>query len=377
MNYEKLDRKDSFTFAEVAMFWCGYDDPSLFSRTGTQYVHALIILKKLQEDVEKGVLSVEKMPTKEDVWEDAVVSREQLTAWAESKGDRPKFLFPAERIDFDYSKWDKQESFSLIEAAKLWYDIDLEQGKVDRTSLQYLKSVMLFSKFQQMADQGVICKLPVLKENTTNDWTSAIVSREVLKAVAVLSSDKPAFLFPEKRTSKNNLSNLVYENILQDIHNMGKDFERRPSVYAGKSEPHLRDHLLTVLQGRFNCSATGESFNESGKTDILLTRGSEIIFVAECKFWKGKKSYLDAITQLMRYLTWRDSKTAVIIFVRNKDISSVLKMIEQVTPTHPCYSSNVGQKEEGWDNYIFHLEGDKECNIKMAVMVYHLLRKTT
>lgn len=372
MNYEKLDRKDSFTFVEVAMFWCGYDDPGLFSRTNTQYVHALIVLNKLQEDVEKGRLSVEKMPTKKGIWEDAVISREQLTAWAESKGDRSKFLFPSARIDFDYSKWDKRESFSLIDAAKLWYDIDLEQGKVDRTNLQYIKSVMRFSKFQQMADQGVICKLPVLKENTTNDWTSAIVSREVLKAVAVLSSDKPAFLFPEKRTSKNNLSNLVYENILQDIHNMGKDFERRPSVYAGKEEEHLRDHLLTVLQGRFNCSATGESFNKSGKTDILLTRGSENIFVAECKFWKGKKAYLDTITQLMNYLTWRDSKTAVIVFVRNKNISSVLKTIEQVTPTHPLYFSDSEQKEEGWANYIFHLKGDEECKIRVAVMIYHL-----
>lgn len=64
-------------------------------------------------------------------------------------------------------------------------------------------------------------------------------------------------------------------------------------------------------------SATGETFNKKGKTDILLRHAGNNAFVGECKFWKGEKSFLSTIDQLLGYLTWRDSKTAVIMFVKN------------------------------------------------------------
>jgi hypothetical protein len=82
-------------------------------------------------------------------------------------------------------------------------------------------------------------------------------------------------------------------------------------------EEHLRDHILMVLDPNFEYgSATGETFNKKGKTDILLRHDSSVAFVAECKFWGGEKVFHKTIDQLLNYLTWRDSKTAVIIFVQ-------------------------------------------------------------
>ena len=111
----------------------------------------------------------------------------------------------------------------------------------------------------------------------------------------------------------------AYNQILQLIHDVGKQFERLPSLYSGKEEEHLRDHFLMMLEPNFEGSATGETFNKTGKTDILLRHEGSNVFIAECKFWKGKKVFLDTISQLLGYLTWRDSKASVIMFVPNKD----------------------------------------------------------
>jgi hypothetical protein len=130
------------------------------------------------------------------------------------------------------------------------------------------------------------------------------------------------------------LDDSIYQQILKITHDVGKQFERLPSTYAGKDEEHLRDHFLLILEPNFEGSATGETFNKAGKTDILLRHEGSNVFVAELKYWRGKKAYLDTITQLLSYLTWRDSKAAVVIFVPNKDFSSVIGTIEGATGEH-------------------------------------------
>ena len=126
------------------------------------------------------------------------------------------------------------------------------------------------------------------------------------------------------------------------------------------------------MQTRIEGSTIGETFNKKGKTDILLKHENENIFIAECKIWKGKQYYLDAITQLIGYLTWRDSKTAIILFVKNKNISSVLNNIEEYTPDHPNFVEYVNNENESWFNYIFHMDGDTGIKIKTAVLVIHI-----
>ena len=59
----------------------------------------------------------------------------------------------------------------------------------------------------------------------------------------------------------------TYYEILKLIHSVGKMFESLPSLYANKEEEHLRDHFLMMLQPSFEGSATGETFNKTGKTD--------------------------------------------------------------------------------------------------------------
>lgn len=168
------------------------------------------------------------------------------------------------------------------------------------------------------------------------------------------------------------LDDSTYKEILKLIHDVGKEFERLPSLYAGKEEEHLRDHFLMILEPNFQGSATGETFNKIGKTDILLRHEGKNVFIAECKFWKGENAFLDAISQLLSYLTWRDSKAAIIVFVPNKDFSSIITTAKEAAEKHPNFIRFKCITDETWINYEFHLNEDRNRLVKLSVMLYHL-----
>jgi hypothetical protein len=164
----------------------------------------------------------------------------------------------------------------------------------------------------------------------------------------------------------------VYREILQTIWDLGTTMERLPSTYAGKDEETLRDHILLYLTPRFEGSATGETFNRSGRTDILLRYESANVFIAECKFWSGPKALGDAIDQLLSYLTWRDSKASLVIFVRNKDFSAVIKSMRQAIANHRQFVRHVADHGESWFEYRFSLPGDPEREIWLTLLAFHL-----
>ncbi|MFT8316660.1 MAG: hypothetical protein ABF651_00135 [Sporolactobacillus sp.] len=164
----------------------------------------------------------------------------------------------------------------------------------------------------------------------------------------------------------------IYKQILSTINDVGKQFERMPSTYHEKGEEDLRDHILMMLEPQFTGSATGETFNKNGKTDILLRYEGTNVFIGECKFWKGEKHYLDTISQLISYLTWRDSKAAVIIFDKQKNFSNAYDHIVEITQKHENYIEYKGLNDESWFDFIFHINGDKNKEIALAVMLYHI-----
>lgn len=169
------------------------------------------------------------------------------------------------------------------------------------------------------------------------------------------------------------LSNDDYFEILKIINDIGKNFERLPATYSNKGEEALRDHILMILDPNFELgSAGGETFNKSGKTDILLRYDSSVVFVGECKFWSGEKKFLETIDQLLGYLTWRDSKTSVIIFVQNKDMTSVIESVSKASKKHYCFIKELTKSDDSWFNYIFSLPNDKNKEIKLAVQIFHI-----
>ncbi|MCW9026583.1 MAG: hypothetical protein OQJ77_04635, partial [Thiovulaceae bacterium] len=143
---------------------------------------------------------------------------------------------------------------------------------------------------------GVLASLGVpIKKTSTPPSTFSIPASIKRKKVSV---SKPV-VKENGFTPEPCLDESIYSDILKMIHDVGKEFERLPSLYAGKEEEHLRDHFLMMLEPNFEGSATGETFNKTGKTDILLRHEGNNVFIGECKFWRGQKSFLDTITQLL------------------------------------------------------------------------------
>ena len=216
-----------------------------------------------------------------------------------------------------------------------------------------------------------------------NDFFAAInikineETKSVFTVPTVRKKDLPRLSKSSKKefTSEPSISQDMYIDILKVINDLGKGMERKPSLYQNKNEEQLRDYFVMFLETRYEAiTATGETFNRGGKTDIILKYANDgsNLFVAECKFWHGSSEFLKAISQLFdRYLTWRDSKVALILFVTNKDFSNILHTVRNDIKNHPYYLKENGVHEESSFGYVFHLPQDKYKEVFLEVIVFH------
>lgn len=168
-----------------------------------------------------------------------------------------------------------------------------------------------------------------------------------------------------------------YDEILRIIRNMVRVMEQSPKAFENMGEENLRTHFLVQLNGQYEGQATGETFNYQGKTDILIREEGRNIFIAECKFWGGEKQFYETIDQLLSYLSWRDTKAAVLIFNRNQNFSEVLRKLEVITPQHPKFKRVVGKLDESSFRYVFHQPADKNREVILSVLAFNIPRLET
>lgn len=172
---------------------------------------------------------------------------------------------------------------------------------------------------------------------------------------------------PELETQK-------YNEIIEICSNMAKVMERSPKAFANMGEEDLRTHFLVQLNGQYEGQATGKTFNSNGKTDILIRNDNQNVFIAECKFWKGKKGFLATIDQLLGYVTYRDTKTAIFVFVKNKDFTKVCEDIKSVTAEHSNFVKYIDSYKTPKDTSAFRCEfknkNDEEKHFYITVMAF-------
>lgn len=161
-----------------------------------------------------------------------------------------------------------------------------------------------------------------------------------------------------------------YEHILGVMQGMTQVMELSPSAFHHVDEEALRSHFLVQLNGHYQGQATGETFNYEGKTDILIRSEGRNIFIAECKFWSGPKKLSETIDQLLSYSSWRDTKTAVVIFNRNRDFSKVLSSIPDTVRAHPQYKKELPGSTETVFRYLFANRDDRNRELYLNVMAF-------
>jgi len=162
---------------------------------------------------------------------------------------------------------------------------------------------------------------------------------------------------------------LRYDNIVDRCYKIGVEMERHKRSYKNRKEEDLRDYFIIALSPHYQ-SVTGETENKEGKTDILIRNDGKNLFLAECKIWRGKKTFYAAYNQLTKkYTTWRD-KIAIIFFVHNKDMTSVLKQIQKAIKSKAVKDS-FEELSEGSFKAKFFLNGPKNNKVKIAILCFH------
>jgi hypothetical protein len=164
---------------------------------------------------------------------------------------------------------------------------------------------------------------------------------------------RPAPVLPSTPTSapialEPVLGDDVFEHILGIIRSVGLDMERSPKTYSGMGEEDLRQVILTALNPYYRGQATAEAFNFQGKTDLLIRHENRNLFIAECKFWNGPKGFLETIDQLFGYTAWRDTKLTIVMFVREKNLTSIIEKAREALTGHKQFvemSSSASETE--------------------------------
>lgn len=129
----------------------------------------------------------------------------------------------------------------------------------------------------------------------------------------------------------------IYQDVVQAVRAWATSLERTPGTTAKQDEEALRDLLLGNLNTYWQGAAGGELFNGSGKTDVLIRHDDRNVFIAECKIWQGPKSVTRALDQLLGYLVWRDSKAALIMFIKTKDPNATISKLHTTLEDHPSW----------------------------------------
>lgn len=208
---------------------------------------------------------------------------------------------------------------------------------------------------------------PIKKKN---DVPEIFMPHKVIKQKRIIP--KPISNSKGIESQEKYITDEDYLRILTMLQDCGRNWESHPDTYKGKGEESLRDQLIFVLAPNIDGVVAGEAYNKNGKTDIAIKYNSINLFIGECKIWKGAKVFSGTIDQILGYLTWRDSKSAIMMFVPNKDISSVIDVTEKTVNEHPNFVRKLETYNNGWTNYRFHLTGDKSSYLTIAIQLYHL-----
>lgn len=278
------------------------------------------------------------------------------------------------RVSFSFSIYRQDvREFDKAKSEAYYYAFDnLERINNNLHSVNGFENAVRFAfqneknKFKQENDFFTAINVNVNKDTAS-----------VFTIPTITKKDIPQPKVPKNKefSSEPTMSMNMYIDILKVIYDVGKSMEKKPSTYQGKDEEALRDQILLFLETRYDgTTATGETFNRGGKTDIILKYANDNsnLFVAECKFWHGTSEFLKAISQLFdRYLSWRDSKVALILFVTNKDFSNVLNTIKDEVINHEYYVNPNGEKGESSFSYIFRLPQDENKKVLLEIIAFH------
>ncbi|MCX6843229.1 MAG: hypothetical protein NTX53_13205 [candidate division WOR-3 bacterium] len=275
------------------------------------------------------------------------------------------FVYATADHDGEAIKHEFERDLSLTRQWMGWVNSDVGQfnGRVRNLARKRVEA----RKAKLLKDQGMVASLGYpLKRASAAPTTYAVPAvRRRLPSAPVPAGSAP---FKPEPT----LPMTDYEHILAIITSMVSVMERSPKSFATMQEENLRDHFLVQLNGQYEGQATGETFNGDGKTDILIRVDDKNVFIAECKFWNGPAKLSEAIDQLLGYASWRDTKTALLVFNRNRSLTTILEKLPLTVKEHPNCKRQVECKYETGFRFVFGHRDDPNRELTLTMLVFEV-----
>jgi len=304
------------------------------------------------------------------------------------EGDGDLFEFKASTFDLNPPRGRVSGSSVLLSfqgvnmnAARTREAIDSTVGQIEQ-HLEWIRGDCggWNGRVETVAEQCVRQRKARLLEQT--DLVSALglpmkrrPDSAVVSAIPVVRKGRPVVLprAPvEAFVPEPALPDAEYNYILNVIDNMSRNIERSPSTFVQMKEEQIRDMILVNLNGHYEGDATDETFNAQGKTDILIRADGRNVFIAECKFWGGPRALLAAIDQILGYLTWRDTKSALLLFCRTVEFTDTLAKIAATVPEHGNFKRELKRVNDTHWRYLFAQKDDSARDLYLAVQAFSI-----
>jgi hypothetical protein len=219
---------------------------------------------------------------------------------------------------------------------------------------------------------------PIMKWPDADSYSAPVKRRKITPGRSARPSGRLNVYVPEPAIDEGD-----YEAVLAVLWNARNALERSPSMSAKLGEEETRDLLLVSLNAQFEGKAAGEVFNCTGKTDILVRERDRNVFIGECKIFdpKNKQSVdhivTSALDQLLSYLTWRDTKAALLLFIRDANVSDVIDKTVATISSHPNHKRPGKISAEERHDFVLHTNGDTNREIHLAFLPFLIGSRST
>lgn len=277
-----------------------------------------------------------------------------------------ELLISVEVVDkpLEYVKIELDKQKSVISEYLGW--VEKEVKVYNQKLAQNINLQITARRDKQLKDSNLVASLgyPLREKSGVPKTYTVPVERKKIIPQPIASTES---FVPEPTLDMEN-----YDHILNVVNNMALVMERSPQAFKSMGEENIRQHFLVQLNGHYEGKATGETFNYKGKTDILIRENGKNIFISECKFWKGAKVITETIDQLLGYLSWRDTKTAIFLFNKNKELSNVLSQIPEIVKNHPKFKRKIKYNTETGFRYIFSHNSDSNRELYLTILVFDI-----
>ncbi|MBU2913727.1 hypothetical protein [Reichenbachiella agariperforans] len=165
---------------------------------------------------------------------------------------------------------------------------------------------------------------------------------------------------------------------ISQIKTFGINLENQERLYNNFGEDEFRDQFISHLNSLSEeANVTSETFNKIGKVDILVRNNlGHNLLVCECKLWKGKQKFLEAIDQLiLRYISWSNDNGAIIIFnTEHKTFSNLINDTKEFVTEHSSYIRTIEANDRFFKCSFKHPEDDNKT-LDLDFILFNYLKK--